>query len=86
MFIRVYKTRKLPHNSEQWLFYDNLVINTSQIASIEKLDSFPKLTEETEKKCKKIFDTTDLSIFDITLSTGKNYLIIGPAKAYDNIK
>ena len=89
MFVRIYKV-KLSDTSRPFTSpykcNGELVINTSQIVSINKFSSSHKLTKEAEEKYIKIFDTTDLSIFDITLSTGKNYLIIGPTKAYDNIK
>ena len=64
----------------------SIVINTSQIVSIDLYDSSPMLYEDDKKKYLEKFDTNDLSVFDVTLSTGKNYLIIGPKKAYDNIK
>ena len=84
MFKRLYV---VTHYSPGYSSSIDLVINTSQIASIELYDSTPNLIFHKDKeKYSKIFDTNDLSIFDITLSTGKDYLIIGPTKAYANIK
>lgn len=83
MFIRVHL---VTDGVSEFISFGTMIINTSQIASIDLYDSSPLLTNVDKEFYSKKFNTNDLSIFDVVLSTGKNYLIIGPTKAYDNIK
>lgn len=85
MFIRVHSV----HVSGIGVYSpgSDMVINTSQIAKIDVYNSSPDFEKtEYKKQYSKMFDTDVLGIFDVTLSTGRNHLIIGPKKAYDNIK
>ena len=84
MFIRVYKVKKVGLLSYEFL--DELVINTSQIASIYEFTKNPVLNAKNSEKFQKIFDTTDLSVFQIELSTGKTFSIIGSTQKFKNIK
>ena len=82
MFMRVYKVKQIGMMSYK---SDNeLVINTSQIVSINMITKYPSLLDK--KKYEKIFDTIYLSVFEIKLSNGNTFLIIGSTQKYENIK
>ena len=82
MFMRVYKVKQIGMMSYK---SDNeLVINTSQIVSINMITKYPSLLDK--NKYEKIFDTIYLSVFEIKLSNGNTFLIIGSTQKYENIK
>ena len=86
-FETVYSTKSTTEEN-QWEYRigNTIILNPDYIVEIKKFSTNPKLSPETAKEFSKIYDvpTSELYLFEITLSNKNTEFVIMPEKIFKN--